>query len=74
MEAHQFCKQVNEDFAQCVLFDGNTSAANLNGIEYGKTWHVWATDRGDKLPLGPPMLAPSLPRIKERDAPSESAT
>jgi hypothetical protein len=19
---------------------------------YGKTWHVWATDRGDKLPLG----------------------
>jgi hypothetical protein len=27
MEAHHFCKQINEDFAQCVLFDGNTSAA-----------------------------------------------
>jgi hypothetical protein len=108
MEAHHFCKQVNEDFAQCVLFDGNTADANLNGVEYiiserlfnslsqeerqywhphngeilsgqliapgipdaaekelmkgkmnsyGKTWHFWATDQGDKLPVGKPMLA-----------------
>jgi hypothetical protein len=112
MEAHHFCRQVNEDFAQCVLFDGNTENANMNGIEYiisetlfetlpaaerafwhphnyeilsgqlvapglpdvaekelmrkkmnsyGKTWHVWNTGHhgmpGDKLPLGPPMLA-----------------
>lgn len=34
MEAHHYCHQVNEDFAQCVLFDGNTKSANLNGIEY----------------------------------------
>jgi hypothetical protein len=34
MEAHHFCHQVNEDFAQCALFDGNTGTANLNGIEY----------------------------------------
>lgn len=34
MEAHHFCNQVNEDFAQCALFDGNTQDANLNGIEY----------------------------------------
>src|SRR5690554_3418461 len=34
MTAHHFCNQVNEDFAQCVLFDGNTADANLNGIEY----------------------------------------
>jgi len=34
MEAHHFCRQVNEDFAQCVLFDGNTAEARLNGIEY----------------------------------------
>lgn len=33
-EAHHYCNQVNEDFAQCVLFDGNTNAANLTGIEY----------------------------------------
>src|SRR4051812_24203308 len=24
MEAHHYCNQANEDFAQCVLFDGNT--------------------------------------------------
>ena len=29
MEAHHFCHQVNEDFAQCALFDGNTADANL---------------------------------------------
>jgi hypothetical protein len=34
MEAHHFCRQVNEDFAQCVLFDGHTKDANMNGIEY----------------------------------------
>lgn len=34
MEAHHFCHQVNEDFAQCALFDGNTPQANLVGIEY----------------------------------------
>lgn len=34
MEAHHFCKEVNEDFSQCALFDGNTKDSNLNGIEY----------------------------------------
>lgn len=126
MEAHHFCRQVNQDFAQCALFDGNTAEANLNGVEfiiserlfetlpadersmwhphngeilsgqlvapglpevaekelmkgkmnsYGKTWHVWATDKGDKLPLGMPMLAWSFNRdgearpelVEERD-------
>ncbi len=34
MEAHHYCRQVNEEFAQCALFDGNTETANLIGIEY----------------------------------------
>jgi hypothetical protein len=34
MEAHHYCNQVNQDFAQCVLYDGNTAAARLMGIEY----------------------------------------
>ncbi|HEY8518928.1 MAG TPA: OBAP family protein [Gammaproteobacteria bacterium] len=34
LEAHHYCSQVNEDFAQCVLFDGNTRGANMNGVEY----------------------------------------
>jgi hypothetical protein len=120
MEAHHFCHQVNQDFAQCVLFDGNGRDANLTGIEYiiseklfetlpaeerkfwhphnaeilsgqlvapgipavaekalmkdkmnsyGKTWHVWNTaamgQAGDKLPLGPAMLAWSFNRDGE---------
>lgn len=34
MEAHHYCKVVNDELLQCVLFDGNTKAANLIGIEY----------------------------------------
>jgi hypothetical protein len=34
MEAHHYCDQVNEEFAQCVLFDGHTESARMNGIEY----------------------------------------
>lgn len=34
MEAHHYCEQVNEDFAQCVLFDGNDEKANLNGTQF----------------------------------------
>jgi hypothetical protein len=116
MEAHHYCNQVNEDFAQCVLFDGNTKQANLNGVEYiisekmygtlpagersywhphnyeilsgqlvapglpdaaekafmakkmnsyGKTFHFWMTDKGDKLPMGDPHLAWSFNRDGE---------
>lgn len=123
MEAHHFCRQVNEDFAQCALFDGNGAQARLNGVEYiiseklfaglpaderrywhphnaeilsgqlvapgipaaaekalmkgkmnsyGKTWHVWQTGgpegQGDRLPLGPPMLAWSFNRDGEARA------
>lgn len=123
MEAHHFCRQVNEDFAQCVLFDGAAREANLTGIEYiiserlfetlpagerrfwhphnaeilsgqlvapglpapaekalmkskmnsyGKTWHVWHTgvfgQPGDRLPLGPAMLAWSFNRDGEAQA------
>jgi hypothetical protein len=120
MEAHHFCHQVNQDFAQCTLFDNNGRDANLTGIEYiiseklfetlpederkywhphnaeilsgqlvapsipavaekalmkdkmnsyGKTWHVWHSgamgQAGDKLPLGPAMLAWSFNRDGE---------
>nr|WP_297457584.1 OBAP family protein [uncultured Halomonas sp.] len=34
MEAHHYCKVVNDDFLQCTIFDGNTPDANLIGIEY----------------------------------------
>ncbi len=34
MEAHHYCHQVNQDFAQCTLFDGNGPNANRTGIDY----------------------------------------
>lgn len=34
MESHHYCNQVNEDFAQCILFDSNSKDARMNGIEY----------------------------------------
>lgn len=34
MAAHHFCHQMNEDFAQCALFDGAGAQARLNGVEY----------------------------------------
>jgi hypothetical protein len=34
MEAHHFCRVVNEDLMQCALFDGNTRSANLTGTEF----------------------------------------
>ena len=119
MEAHHYCRQVNQDFAQCALFDGNADDANLNGIEYiisenlfeslpraerqywhphnyeilsgqlvapglpdiaseelmrgkmnsyGKTFHLWSTDKGDQLPMGEPMLAWSFNRDGEAES------
>lgn len=34
MEIHHYCSQLNEDVIQCALFDGNTAAARLVGVEY----------------------------------------
>jgi hypothetical protein len=34
MEAHHYCNQLTEDFAQCILYDGNTDDARMMGIEY----------------------------------------
>ena len=35
---------------------------------YGKTFHLWSTDKGDKLPVGEPMLAWSFNRDGEAKA------
>jgi hypothetical protein len=34
MEAHHYCRGLNEEFTQCVIFDGNTKDANIIGLEY----------------------------------------
>jgi hypothetical protein len=76
MEAHHFCHQVNEDFAQCALFDGNTAEANLTGIEYiiserlfeqlpGKERQYWHPHNGEIL--SGQLIAPNLPGIAEKE-------
>jgi len=75
-EAHHFCRQVNQDFAQCVLFDGNTAAANLTGVEYIISEKLFA-----QLPaaekqywhphnyeiLSGQLVAPGLPDVAEKE-------
>ena len=75
MEAHHFCKVVNDDFIQCLLFDGNTTDANLIGIEY-----IVSEKLHDALPeeerrywhphnfevLSGQLVAPGLPDVAEK--------
>jgi hypothetical protein len=76
MEAHHFCRQVNEDFAQCALFDGNTEAANLNGIEYIVSEKLFATLPQDERKYWHPhnyeilsgqLVAPGLPAAASKE-------
>jgi hypothetical protein len=75
MEAHHYCHQMNEGFAQCALFDGNGPEANLNGIEYiiseklfntlpaaeKKFWHP---HNGEIL--SGQLIAPGIPQAAEK--------
>jgi len=76
MEAHHYCRQVNEEFAQCALFDGNGRDANLNGIEYiisarlfaqlpeeeKKYWHPHNYEI-----LSGQLVAPNIPILAETE-------
>lgn len=74
LEAHHFCRQVNEDFAQCALFDGGGAQANLNGIEYIISERLferlpqaerayWHPHNGEIL--SGQLVAPGLPQAAE---------
>jgi len=76
MEAHHFCNQVNEDFAQCVLFDGNTEGANLTGIEYIISEKLFESLQDEEKQYWHPhnyeilsgqLVAPGLPDIAEKE-------
>lgn len=75
MESHHFCDQVNEDFMQCVLYDGNTSQARLHGIEYIISARLFDTlpeqERGYWHPhnyeiLSGTLRMPGLPDLAEQ--------
>jgi hypothetical protein len=75
MEAHHFCRQVNQDLLQCVIFDGNTKDANLIGIEYIISERLFdglpAEEQASWHPhnyeiLSGQLVAPGLPDVAER--------
>ena len=75
MTSHHYCNQVNEDFAQCVLFDGNTRSANLHGIEYIISEKLHATLPAEERQFWHPhnyeilsgaLVAPGLPDAAEK--------
>jgi hypothetical protein len=75
MEAHHFCRQVNQDLLQCVIFDANTKDANLIGIEYIISERLFETLPEDERPSWHPhnyeilsgqLVAPGLPEVAER--------
>jgi hypothetical protein len=75
MEAHHYCHQRNEDFAQCVLFDSNSKTANMHGLEY-----IISEKLFESLPLGEKkywhphngeilsgqLVAPGIPKVAEK--------
>lgn len=75
VEAHHYCHQVNEDFAQCVLFDSNARDARMHGLEYiiseklfdglpepeKKYWHP---HNGEIL--SGQLIAPGIPAAAEK--------
>jgi hypothetical protein len=75
MEAHHFCRVVNDDFIQAALFDGNTADANLIGIEYIVSERLFQTlpveERRYWHPhnfelLSGQLVAPGLPAVAEK--------
>ncbi|MFA9460001.1 OBAP family protein [Thiohalorhabdus methylotrophus] len=73
--AHHWCKVVNEDFIQCLLFDGNTADANLVGVEYIISERLFRQlpeeERGYWHPhngeiLSGQLAAPGLPQAAEK--------
>lgn len=77
MEAHHYCKDMNEEFTQCVLFDGNTEDANLIGIEYIVSERLFATLPDDEKQRWHPhnyeilsgqLILPGVPAPAEKAA------
>jgi hypothetical protein len=77
MESHHYCDQVNEEFAQCVLYDGNTADARLHGVEYIISERLYLTLAADERPYWHPhnyevlsgtLRMPGLPDAAEKEA------
>lgn len=76
VEAHHFCTNLNEEFTQCVIFDGNTSDARLIGIEYIVSERLFAEFPDEDKRLwhshsfevrSGTLIAPNLPLAAEHE-------
>ncbi len=74
MEAHHFCRVVNDDLIEATIFDGNAADANLIGIEYIVSEALFETLDDDEQRLWHPhnyeilggsLVAPGLPAAAE---------
>lgn len=75
MEAQHYCHQVNEDFAQCVLFDSAGNNARLNGVEYIISEKLFGTLPAEERAFWHPhngeilsgqLIAPGIPAAAEK--------
>jgi hypothetical protein len=75
MEAHHYCRIVNDDLLQCVLFDGNTRQANLIGVEYIVSGRLFDAMPAEEQRYWHPhnyeilagsLVAPGLPEVAEK--------
>ena len=76
MEAHHYCANVNEDLIQCVIYDGNVSAARLMGVEYIVSEKLFASLSPAEKTLwhshvhevkSGQLIAPGIPALAEHE-------
>jgi hypothetical protein len=76
MEAHHYCEEVNEDFKQCVIFDGNGESARIMGVEYIVSAKLFATLPAEEKKLwhshayevkSGALIAPGIPQLAEHE-------
>jgi hypothetical protein len=76
MEAHHYCSLLNEEVTQCVIYDGNTKAAKIMGVEYivsqnlfsqlpTEEKHLWHS-HVHEVRSGQ-LIAPGIPEVAEKE-------
>ena len=77
MEAHHYCKGMNEEFTQCVIFDGNTEDSNIVGVEYIISEGLFESLAADEKKYWHPhnyeilsgqLILPNVPAVAEKAA------
>jgi hypothetical protein len=77
MESHHYCDQINEELAQCVLYDGNTADARIHGLEYIISERLYNTLPSEEKAYWHPhnyeilsgqLRMPGLPDVAEKEA------